>query len=131
MREGCSCMRICGTDSLVNQVSPKKCFFRKKICCELRAEYVTEKLSMCCYNKDGQMTSDVKHVVMNVSRILRRGIGSVKVIGSREVGGVDEPSNVVNSGECTEEVQHVFGSICVADLIRDCCQSRSRWRSIL
>ena len=35
----------------------------------------------------------------------------MKVIDLKEVGGVDEESNVVNSGECTKEVQCVC--VCV------------------
>ena len=43
---------------------------------------------MSCCNEDRQTESHVKDVVMNVSRGLRREIDSVKVIGLREVGGV-------------------------------------------
>ena len=62
-----------------------------------------------------QTESHVKKVVMNVSKGLRRDIDSVKATGLREVGGVDEESNVMNSDECTKEVQRVFNSIGVAE----------------
>ena len=70
---------------------------------------------MCCCNEDRQTESHVKNVVMNVSRGLRRENDSVRAIGLEEVGEVDEESNVMNSDECTKEVQHVFDSISVAE----------------
>ena len=42
-------------------------------------------------------------------------IDSVKAIGLKEVGGVDEESNAMNSDEYTKEVQYVFDSISVAE----------------
>ena len=39
----------------------------------------------------------------------------MKAIGLREVGGVDEESNVMNSAECTQEVQRVFDSLGMAE----------------
>ena len=39
----------------------------------------------------------------------------MEAIGLREVGGVGEESNVMNSDECTKEFQRVFDSIDVAE----------------
>ena len=62
------------TDGLVDSASPRKCGSQK-----------------------------VKNVVMIVSRGLRTEIDSVKAIGLREVGGVDEESIVMNSDECVRQ----------------------------
>ena len=83
--------------------------FAKEIC--FPGECVTEELSMCCCNEDEQTKSQVKNVVMNACCVLRRG-DSVRSFGMREVGGVDEgPTWSIR----TSDVQHVFGSIIVAE----------------
>ena len=59
----------------------------------------------------------MKNVVMSVSGGLRREIDSVNAIGLREVGGVDEESNVRNSDECTKTAS-VW-----RNLAQDCCEN--------
>ena len=76
-----------------------------------RSECAIVELSMCCFNEDGPARDHVKHVVMNVSGGLKREIHSVKAIGSSEVGGVGEESNVMKPDEYTNEVQYVAGRI--------------------
>ena len=61
---------------------------------------------MWCCGKDGQAKSDVKNFV-SVFRGLRKEIDSVKAMGSKEVGGFGEESNVMNSDEHTKEFQNV------------------------
>ena len=70
---------------------------------------------MCCSNEDGQTKSHAKHVVMTVSKVLRRELDSVRAIGLREVGGADEEPNVMYSDECTKTAQRVLGRIIVAE----------------
>ena len=70
---------------------------------------------MCCCNEDGQTKSHVKHVVITVSKVLRRELDSVRAIGLREVGGADEEPNVMYSDECTKTAQRVLGRIVVAE----------------
>ena len=43
------------------------CLSKKGSCFKSRSECVTEKLSMCCCNEDGQTKSHVKNVMMIVS----------------------------------------------------------------
>ena len=106
------------------------CFPKGGSCCKLRSECVTEKLSVCCCNEDGQTKSHVKNVVMLVSRGLTREIDSVKEIGSNEVGGVGEESNVMKPDEYTNEIQYVVGRMSAVELTQDCCENRNRRISI-
>ena len=57
----------------------------------------------------------VKNFVLIVSRGLTREIDSVKAIGSKDVGGVSEESNVINSDEYAKEFQNVFNSVSVVE----------------
>ena len=52
-------------------------------------------LSICCNSEEGQARDHVKNVEMNVSGSLNRDIDSLKAIGSCDVGGVGEESNVM------------------------------------
>ena len=72
---------------------------------EKRSECAIEELSLCCCNDDGQARDHLKNVVMNVTGGLKREIASVKTVGTSEVGGVGEESNVMEPDECTNEVQ--------------------------
>ena len=82
---------------------------------------------MCCCNRDGQTTSHVKNFVLILFRGLRTVFDWVKVIGSKEGGGVSEESKVMNSDKYAKEFQNVFNSISVMEfdprLLRDSRQS--------
>ena len=91
------------------------CFLQKGSCFKSRSEYVIEEWSMCCCNNDGQTWIHVNKFMI-VSRGLKRGMASVKVIGSTEVGGVRWEPNVMNSDEHTKEFQSVFDSMSVVEL---------------
>ena len=65
---------------------------RRGSCVESKSEYVTEELSMLCCNKDERTKTNVKNIILMVSRGLKRNIDSVKAIGSKEVGRGGEES---------------------------------------
>ena len=62
---------------------------------------------LCGCSEDGQARDHVKNVVMNVSCGLNREIDSLKAIGSYDVGGVGEESNVMKPDENTKKVHCV------------------------
>ena len=100
------------TQSEVYRSQSTLCLPKRGSCFKSRSECVTEKLSMCCCNLDGQAKDRVKNSVM---------------IGSKEVGGVGEEFNVVKPDEYTNEVQHVFYAGSARwSLTQDCCETRDK-----
>ena len=67
---------------------------------------------MCCCNRP---RGHVKNFVLILFKGLRTEIDSVNVICSKEVGGVSEESNVMNSDKYAKEFQNLFNSISVME----------------
>ena len=89
MQEGCSCMRICAIDVLLESASSKMRHDLHKMKNELCRSHPTvfpnraslfksildsvfEELSMCCCNKYRQTNGQVKNVVLTVFRFLEK-----------------------------------------------------------
>ena len=80
------------TQSEVYRSQSTPCLPKRGYCFKSRSECVTEKLSVCCCNENGQAKDHVKNFVMIVSGGLKREIDSVKAVGWKEVGGVGSPT---------------------------------------
>ena len=77
----------------------------------LHSKNIIEELSMRCYHRDGQARGHMKNFVIALLKGLKKESGSVKALGSMEVGITCEVPDVPELDEYAEELQNVFDNI--------------------
>ena len=90
------------------------------------SKFIIEELSMRCSDRDVQGRGHMRNFVIAVLKGLKREIGSVKAIGSMEVGIICEGPNVPELDEYAEESRNVSDNISAArldpELLNECVE---------